>query len=51
MLVKAGTSVPIPHHGEVSMNLNRRGFFIIAGSAIAVATLPFSARAADKRAK
>ena len=30
------------------MNLNRRGFLIISGSAIAVATLPFSARAADK---
>jgi hypothetical protein len=30
------------------MNLNRRGFLITSGSAIAVATLPFSASAADK---
>ena len=30
------------------MNLNRRGFLIISGGAIAVATLPFSASAADK---
>ena len=30
------------------MNLNRRGFFIILGAAIAAATLPFFARAAEK---
>jgi predicted dinucleotide-binding enzyme len=30
------------------MNLNRRGFFIISGAAIAAATLPFSVSAAEK---
>jgi len=30
------------------MNLNRRGFFIILGAAIAAATLPFSVSAAEK---
>ena len=30
------------------MNLNRRGFFIITGAAIAVANLPSFARAAEK---
>ena len=44
----AGTSVPTPHYGEVSMNLNRRGFLIFSGAAITAVTLPFSTRAADK---
>ena len=48
MLVQAGTNVPTPHYGEVPMNLNRRGFLIISGSAIAVASLPFVARAGEK---
>jgi hypothetical protein len=48
MLAKADTNGPIPLCGEVSMNLNRRGFLISTGAAITGVTLPFFARAADK---